>query len=342
MQGFIDTASWDETLALFAKSDIYFSLDYHKLAADGVPSCFLYQERESSFCLPIIETPIGDTGLRDFSTCYGYSGPLSTTDEPGFLARSWASFHQCCRERGLVAGFIRFHPLLENQRFADHSGVEARLNRKTVFIDLTRPEAQLWNSKIDSTHYWIRRAKREGATFIADTEWRNYDAFIALYRSTMERHQAAAEYRFSDKYFADLRRTLGDRGFLACVMLNDRLIAAAVILTHAPFAHYHLGGSDEAFRPLCPNALLFVEAAYYLRSVGYGLFHLGGGSDARDDNSLLYFKQRLSQDVASFYTASVIVDQERYQALCKEWEQSAPPAAQERYRSYTLKYRYTL
>ena len=342
MEGFVKSDGWAKALALFPQTDIYFTQAYHELnSGEGMEArCFLYQEDDEAFCLPFVESRIPGTTLADFSTCYGYSGPLSTSSESGFLGRAWTALKQSCARRGIVAGFIRFHPLLMNHRFADENAVQLRLDRRTVVIDLTKDSAQLWNSKLHPDHYWLRRARREGARFEIDHSWNSYSRFIELYRATMDRHHAAKEYRFSDLYFNNLRTKLADRGVIAGVYVGEKLISGAIILLHQPFAHYHLGGSDEEYRPLCPNALLFIEAALHLKAKGYERFHLGGGSDARDDNSLLFFKQRLSTDLLEYYTGAFVIDREKYDELCRRWDECASADAVARYGRYTLKYRY--
>ena len=344
MSGFVEAQRWQSAIERLPVSDIYFSDNYHQVVRsnDVCPRYFVYESGEETFCLPILECPIGDTGWCDFATCYGYSGPLSTSSAPEFLAKSWAAFNECCSASKIIAGFCRFHPLLENVRFAAESNLVTRFDRKTVFIDLEPALDKLWTSKIGPSYYLVRRAKKEGAHFVVDSEWNYLPHFIALYRKTMDRHSAGAEYRFSDAYFERIKDRLGANSFLACVFVGEQLIAGALILCSLPFAHYHLAGSDFAFQSLCPSALLLVETAHYLRSKGFTKFHLGGGSDSSDTNSLLYFKKGFSSEQADFYTGSIVIDRAAYNSLCENWERTASQEAVQRYGNYTLKYRFSI
>ncbi len=94
--------------------------------------------------------------LFDIETVYGYSGPLSNTDDPCFLREAWAAFAEYCRSAHIVAEFARCHPYAANQDLLG-PGSMVVFDRQTVSIDLSGNDGRLASVACRSRHG--RRAK---------------------------------------------------------------------------------------------------------------------------------------------------------------------------------------
>lgn len=292
--GWLDADRWNHEVA---RSDVYFSPAYHALHeanGDGRAVCFA----TDGLLVPGMRIAINDT-LADVQTCNGYGGPLAIGD--GSLAQAWNDWRETARADGIVAGFFRLHPLLGNRALLPADAV-VRRERQTVFVDVAAPP--------DARHRnMINKARRSEA----HVQWtQNWDAFVALYRQSMERLGGSPSLNFSDAYFAGLRALPGAE--LAALVDEQGLVAAAVFLWGPQYAHYHLA----ARRPDAPNyAASFVLQAALERAAERNLvgMHLGGGTTAAPDDPLLRFKRSLGGQLLDFEVALVVADEPAFREL---------------------------
>lgn len=263
---------------------------------------------------------IPSSGRDDLETPYGYGGPLANSIEPDFLRAADAAFSAWARNEGIVAEFIRFHPLLENWNYCPPDSWRVIYNRPTVAIDLRAPEELLLTRMGSSLLRASRKAERSGLYFreLIPQTW--IEPFRVIYEQTMRRVQAPTSYYFSSELF---RGFLADRlemrmfGVFAPGPGPDRLAAAALVLGGPENLHYHLGASDPDLLELRPNNLLFRDLLLWAsRQRRWQKFHLGGGNDAQPDNSLLRFKRSLGFGEARYQIGTRVWDQAEYERIC--------------------------
>src|ERR1039458_8383092 len=113
---------WNGLLQRLAHSDVYFTAEYHlahELNGDGKALAFVAEDGKRTLFHPFLIRLIPEFDLHDewhdIESVYGYSGPLSTTNDRKFLAEAWGAFSDWCQQQNVVAEFIRFHPLLDNK-----------------------------------------------------------------------------------------------------------------------------------------------------------------------------------------------------------------------------------
>ena len=257
----VPPAEWDDTV------DAYFRCEYVEASAlleEGGEPIFL--EHEGVRLALILRG-------EDATSPAGYGGPLGESDDFGPVYDEW------CRGRGIVSTFVRFHPLLRNERaWPFHKepvagSVSWRL-QGDLLAGMHRHHRRLAR-KAEATGVEI--AVREAPDDLAE--------FAGLYSETMARADAAAFYFFPDAYWEALVRV---PLVLAEARLDGALVAASLCLAAPPWLHYHLGASERSGGA---NHLLFLEAARWARDNGYTRFHLGQGVGGAAD-SLLEFKLR--------------------------------------------------
>jgi len=323
-----DSAVWCETLKRFPEADVYFLPQYHhayEVNGNGTAHAFVAEEGGHLFFYPFIVRPIEKVGAEpvrgpwfDIETVYGYSGPLGTTTDGEFLAAAWKAFDAWCEENRIVAEFIRFNPLLENQCYADASRKPA-FDRETVVVGLAGSEEDLWASYPSGHRTKIRKAVKGGLiceeTAVAD----GLPVFKELYAATMGRVSARRSYYFSDSYYDHLCADLGGQVKLFTVRDKERTVAAALFLSYGDRIHYHLGGSDADAREARPNNLLFHAVARWGQERGFRWLHLGGGRGPGQDDELFRFKASLSRLRRSFYIGKRVHNRDAYDALCSQW-----------------------
>ena len=302
-------AEWDAALERLPSRlrDVYFTSAYHLLwqrHGDGEACGAVFEHSAGLVLYPFLRRRLEDVpwlgerfaGLVDIASAYGYGGPLvhpagDAADELRTAFRK--AFADWRGDAGVVSEFVRFHPLLHTEEgFGTLLG--AKPANETVVCKVgIDPEMQL-RAMTAATRRNVRKAQGAGLTFAVETSDAAYADFGHLYRETMERRRAAAFYLFDDRHFSDFRALLGDAQALLAVRHEGRMVAGALFMRSADFAHYHLGGSDADALELRPNNLLFFEAMNWAGAAGLTELHLGGGYRAGGQDELLRFKSGFS------------------------------------------------
>lgn len=339
------TSSWNTYLDTFPKdkTDIYFTEEYHKLYASSeeIPLAFVYEEGERIMVFPFLsrDSVIYDgTLVKDFETAYGYGGPISNTSDQKFREKALKVFYKELKSANYLAGFVRFHPLLNNTGEFESIG---RLihDRKTIAIDLSGSANDVWMMEIHTKNRnVIKRGIKEGLEFEADYSYNSLEDFILLYNSTMNKVKADDFYYFGKDYFSKFK-TLFPDSFIGSVRHGGQMIAAAIFFYKGAYGHYHLAGSDIDYLKLSPNNFLLWRAAIEIQRQGVKFLHLGGGTNADEANSLFQFKKKFSKKEYDFYIGKVIFDEESYKEIVEKWEFTFPEK-NKLYKSRLLKYRY--
>jgi len=328
------SGEWSAHLARFSPKyrDIYFSYDWHELFARDIgaePMAFLFEGSRGTrvlypFLLRKIPPRFSEFPLFACESAYGYGGPLTEAPDPADLAQAEDAFCDWARSRGIVAEFVRFHPLLDTHRwFRRDMLIED--NRPTVTVPLDAPYEQIFLRFSPAKRRNIRRADKAG---VVVSRGKDFDGFWQLYEATMNRLDAAGFYHFRGDHRTRLERLVRTSGFLLEARLSGRLIGAALFLRTAGFLHYHLGGSDAEFLDAAPNDRLMAEAIRLGLKTGAHTVHLGGGATTDAGDTLLRFKRGFSPDMAVFRTGKRMHDPARHELLLKLWQEASgiPPS----------------
>lgn len=327
---------WDAELASLeaaGRADVYFDHRYLSLylAPDERAEAFSFCEDGRRFLLPYLRRPIAaelcDAPCWDFETAYGYGGPVSDSDDPEFLARAWRAFDEHCRRTGLVVGFLRFHPLLENHRLAAYGRAEVSFNRHTVWLDLGQGPEDVWAGYAKDNQGRIRKAQRAGLVVERHQDAGSMAGFARVYRQCMRDLGADSLYFWGEDYFNRLAELGPARVRLYLATLEGRLVGGAVVLLGGPHAHYHLSAAYHQDRGLAPNNLLRHAVIADLLGGPWQRLHFGGGTTTDPQDSLFQFKQRFSRTLGDFYVARYVADPDARAALVERWARLYPEQA---------------
>ena len=168
---------WDDLLDAFPAvlKDIYFAEEYVKLYETEAEKaeCFVCREGDRVMLFPFLSRAFEFQGkpYKDFETAYGYGGPVCNCEHGAFLAQALSTFKEYCAGNGYVAGFVRFHPLLQNQNGFEAIG-RLLAERKTVAIDLDQTMDEVWKNEIHSKNRnVIRKAEKAGRFLIVEDRY---------------------------------------------------------------------------------------------------------------------------------------------------------------------------
>lgn len=278
------------------------------------PTFFVYEQNGEVFFNSFHMSRVPDSEYFDLQSPYGYGGPIATTGDEAFLKCAWTEYEKWCRQNGVLAEFVRFHPILGNWRYY---GGEVIHDRSTVWIDLTKED--LMSSYQSRVRNMVRKAKKSDLRI----EWTDATEFFRwfpkLYEDLMVSIGADDFYLFSNDYYNSWESVMGT-SFCLC-KLNDDVIGASIFFDNEFMMEYHLSASNEIAKKLAGTTLMIHEAALRAKERGCQKLHLGGGTNGSPDNPLLYFKSGFSAEKADYRIGKYIHMPEEYQNLKNEWEQ---------------------
>lgn len=295
--------------------DFHHTAAYHRFseeAGEGEGWLAVWGSAQRYLAWPYLLRPIEQApGLRDVTSVYGYAGPLvyGPADE-AFLALAHRELAALWRSQGAISAFTRFHPLLENQRWAPEATVRAE--GETVSLDLGEPEA--WRRYRASLRNRINRARRLGLVTSPDPEWAHLEDFARFYHAAMLRNRAARAYFFPLDYFRRLRQALGENLFLMLTRQGDTIASAAIVSEYRGIVGSHFAMNNPECLALAPTKTLLDDVRRWAAARGNRVLHLGGGRGSAPD-SLFAFKAAFSDRRHRFYTGRWVLDVRRYEEL---------------------------
>lgn len=321
-----NSLTWDEYIEKMPieKQDIYFSRQYYLMEEEqekGQGKLFVYEEIDGKlglypFILRKIDSEFLETDYYDIETAYGYGGPMLNSTDDSFAQRFEDAFLKFCEESNIVAEFIRFHPLLQNQSIFKKN-ISVLENRTTVWLDLEKSEEDIWMQDVSTQNRnTIRKCIKNGLTV---EKSRDYLEFIKIYNATMDKVGAGDFYYFDNQYYKKISEC--DKYTLLKVVYQEETIAAAIFIEYGEYFHYHLAGSKKEYLKLAPNNILLWEAIKLGKKLGCKKMHFGGGLSNSEEDNLYRFKKKYSSTTSKFYIGKRVHNKEVYDRLIKNWEE---------------------
>ena len=312
----VEPAAWDALLERLGCGDVYLRRAYVEascLLDEGRPAFLHVAGAGGDVAFPCIVRPVPDGASSDVTTPYGYGGPVAAGAAPPVDA-FWESYERWCAETGVVSTFLRFHPLLENYRYAGRSVRVERL-ADTIAWSLDEGDDRVVFERMHRHHRRVVRKAEERVDVEAHASPERRDEFASLYEATMRRQNASDFYFFPPAYWDALAARLRDRLVRFDARADGELVGSILCFDSPPWLHYHLGASSEQARSLGAMHLLHYRAACWAKARGARAFHLGGGVGGRED-SLWEYKRRFAPDGRrAAWIGKMVHDERAYRAL---------------------------
>lgn len=312
------------------KQDIYFTPTYYSLYqnyGDGEAQCFVFEKNGNIALYPFLKNPVTPLGYDldkeyyDIQGAYGYNGLVASTDEDAFIAEFWKAFDAYCEENDIIAEFMRFHPLLNNQRLASPN-MKTFFSRHTVSLNLSLSLDEIWTQQFSSKNRnMIRKAEKEGVTIVGSDD---YETFRKLYDSTMTNLNAEGYYFFPQSYYDEFKQSFKNDSILCLAMFEGKVIAGSMFMFSKDYAHYHLSARDREYSKYAANNLILWYGIQKAKERGCKWFHFGGGTTGEEDDSLLLFKQNFSKMKTEFWIGKRVHNQTVYDSIVEQWKEKHP------------------
>ncbi|MDC6365076.1 MULTISPECIES: GNAT family N-acetyltransferase [Flavobacteriaceae] len=324
MQVIEDRNAWGKVLEQCSTTDFYHTYDYHQISKNEgeKPVLLKYTEGERLIALPILIREIEGTSLKDATSVYGYSGPITNnlgldSDNINFKIK----LDGFLRDNNIVSVFSRLHPFIPQQRSILKGLGKIISHGNVVNIDLTQsPENQKrqYNKRLKT---YINKEARE-YQIVDGTSGKCLDAFIGAYCENMKRVMAKPHYFFGKKYFYEL---------LASSQINAQLLVVehketgdfaggAIFTKNNGIVQYHLSGVKTEYALLNPMKLLIDYVRVKSTEEGFEYFNLGGGLGGESKDSLFYFKSGFSKDYHEFCSWQYIANHKKYHNIIEQIE----------------------
>ncbi|MGN7469758.1 GNAT family N-acetyltransferase [Brevibacillus sp. SAFN-007a] len=311
---------WTAYLRHFEQADVSYAKEYVSLYADregGVPEAVFFSEGDCRIFYPYLVRSL-DALLPGYAdiVSIGYGGPHVVPKTAGTESFS-AQFSAYCRSQNYVTETVRFHPLEKNaERFREQMRLD--LVRTTVAVDVRPPLAQIRADYSQNVRRNLKKAAANQVSIVEASDRDGLQAFLPLYRETMERNCAAPSYSYEAEFFTGLlKETALCKPRLLLAMHEGAAVAGAIMLSGARFAHYQLGASRKADMPLGINHLLFDAMIQRAKEDGQEYLLLGGGN--RDGDGLFRFKASFSKTGHyPYWMGKRVHDPAAYRLLCEK------------------------
>ena len=316
---------WDSIVRTFKNHDVYWLSGYVKgffIHGDGTP-IMLYFHNEKVRGINVVmkrdiskdshyQGKIKEDSFFDFSTPYGYGGWLIEGEESS--EDLFSTYYGWCKKNHIVSEFVRFHPVIRNHKYCEDFYHVIELG-KTVTIDLSSPES-IWNNFTSQNRNKIRKAEKNGIKIYNGRYPAIFYVFREIYNETMDKDNALPYYYFENEFYNSICEGLEQNAQVFYAMLDDKCIAASIMLACNGKMNYHLSGIRMQYANMAPTNLLLYKAALWGFSNGCRSLYLGGGVGSEDD-SLLMFKKSFyrSDNYDRFYIGKRVLNEEYYNEL---------------------------
>ena len=315
---------WDAVVRSFRAYDTYYLSGYVRgfsIHGDGEPMLFYYDKNGTRGINVVMKRDVATDPhfidvlqqgqYYDLSSPYGYGGWLIEGPD---LSALMGAYEAWCRRNSIISEFVRFHPVLQN-----HLGLEEYYTviglGETVTMDLSSPEI-IWANITSKNRNMIRKAQKNGIRIFSGRCPELYETFREIYNSTMDQDHADAYYYFGKEFYESVLYDLPQNAQVFYAVLEDKIIAASIMLSCNGRMNYHLSGSVRQYANLAPTNLLLYEAALWGCANGCRSLYLGGGVGSGQD-SLFAFKRSFYRGDAlyQFHIGKKIFDSEKYETL---------------------------
>jgi len=321
IQEIITKNDWNHILEQVENYDFYHTFDYHKLSLNEGESAVLvvYKTEGILVAIPLILRPISGTDYCDFTSIYGYAGPVYKSLNDSFNIEDFRNeLLAYFNSKNCVSVFSRLHPYINKQEtiLTKLGSIEAL--GEVVNIDVTLPVDISRQAYGKSNKNQINKLRRSCTVRKAETE-ADILEFVDIYYENMHRLKAKKQYFFCKEYFLSFMKQTDFNTDILLVIDNetDTAIAGSMFVKTNNIVQFHLSGTRTDYLRLKPSKLFLDEMRLQATNQNFTYFNLGGGLGSEHD-SLFEFKASFSKDFRAFKLWKLIVNNSVYNDLSKD------------------------
>ena len=308
---------WNEYVHACKVYDFYHSWYYHSLEKNGEPLLFVYHQQDAFIIFPLLKREIPGSEYSDFTSVYGYAGPISNIDFADLdeltIQNFISSFLSFLKDQRNVSVFCRLHPIINHDLLVERFGSLVD-NGKTIAIDLTGSLDEQRSKYRRQFRSKIRQLREKGYYLKKASSKQEVQAFVKIYNENMARVQAESYYYFNESYFFNMLNSADFESSVLLLYLGDEITSGAFVTFSNNIMQFHLAATNNKYLQEGPMKLLIDEATVVGRENNMAYLHLGGGVGGNED-SLFEFKAGFSDKILNFKTWRFVSDPEVYDKM---------------------------
>lgn len=216
---------------------------------------------------------------------------------------------------------MRFHPLIKNHLLGE-GHFQLIHDRNTVYLDLTKPEEDIFAGFDKGTRQHIRKAAKTIEIRPAERTEVNIQIFNRIYRENMEHVNSIPYLFFNLQHFRNMFEMENIEFFIA--WQGDIPIACYSGLVSEFYYGNYLRASLTDYNRTGVNTLMYWSMIQSAKAHGCHYVHFGGGTSGDPNNSLLHYKMNFSKTLSEFWIGKKIHNQVVYDQIVEQWKQKHP------------------
>ncbi|MGZ9583859.1 GNAT family N-acetyltransferase [Paenibacillus marinisediminis] len=317
---------WDRCVSRF-RDTVLWKLEYYKLYMnEGMPEAAVYETNDGLVFYPYLKRAIHldwlpaslNSQYYDITTAYGFGEPVVLAPpehQERLMIEFRRHFDEYCASHHIIAEFIRFQPHMPgSQWLKDLMEVEAKKLNVYVHMHPEWTEQDFLSSYRPNCRNKVKKAMRSGVHVTADETGEHLDAFMGIYKHTMDRRNASDYYYFSESYFKDIVKRMKGDFVLFHAWHEGRIISSELTFYDDTYLYSLLGGTLQDSFHLCPENLLKHYANLWAQQKGIQYYLLGGGYE-ENDGIFQYKRSFAPNNQNQFYIGKKTHNQQVYEQL---------------------------
>ena len=274
--------------------------------------------------LPFVQQ-LGKFPGADIISPYGYGGATyegDGADRQTAVESLEYALQSFFAQMSVVSEFVR-EDIFAEHLAPRHDG-EHLVQQQNVVVDLRTSMEERWVRYAPKVRKNVHRAEEAGLRVEIGNAESFLEPFLSIYYATMTRRHANDYFFLAREKVQLLHDSLQPTGGLqyALVFLNERVVAAELLLLSADTLYSFLGGTDAGYFALRPADLLKHKVISWGHQQGYAHFVLGGG--LKQGDGLFQFKRAFEPGgLMDFSVRRVVWNKEQYDLLVadrEKWE----------------------
>jgi hypothetical protein len=317
-----DLRRWHSLLDDWPAREVFAHPEYLRLftCPGERPTCFVFSSSSGVLVHPTILRDLRalafwtDEAAWDvLAPPFGYGGPfvIAADDRVQLFRAFFTSFREWAADTHVASEYHAFNPK-DDQEVPYPGQVLARAPTVLRATDLSKDA--IWLDYKGSVRTDIRNARQLDLAIEDDLEGQRVAEFLSVYESTMDRNEAASQYRLTLEFLQRLNEQLkGYYAYFHCLE-RDHVISTELVLVSGDSTFFFRGGTlGERLRTRA-NHLLKHRIIEWSHEQGKRFYLLGGGNSAED--SLFKYKRSFApHGVRKHRAGTWVLEPELYQRL---------------------------
>ena len=330
-------SEWQTILRKFNnKHDVYHNYEYLKLYENSECDVvgYFFSDSEDFFFLPYLKKKIEGSSYFDFESAYGYGGPLTTSIDKDFLSRCWKKFKDKIYKEKIIAGIIRFNPILNSKKYLENIHIKKIYECKSVVLNCHEPLENVRDNYSNDIKQRLKKVDKNLISISFNNKMDDLLKFYRIYNQRMHDLKADKDYFFSENYFKRFENLNVENWKIMILRYKDKIIGGALILFSKHICSIHLSSSVKQYFNLSPNIIIRDALIEFCFKKKIEFIHFGGGRTDKEDDTLLKFKEKFCKTHKLYFLGGIISNDKVYNELINK------NSFTNKYKNYFLKYRY--